>query len=86
MLAFCHACFTTAYLNGLTLCTEKGVHGDQSPVLGHFALQGSLLWDPTQNIPKQAEIYPEFQSSDSSIYLAHFFQDVEQQNITFAAA
>lgn len=86
MLAFCHACFTPAYQNGLFLCTEKGVHEDQLPVLGHFAPQGSLLWDPTQHIPKQAEIHPEFQSCDSSISLAHFLQDVQLQNIMFAAA
>ncbi|PKU33690.1 hypothetical protein llap_16006 [Limosa lapponica baueri] len=86
MLAFHHACFSTAYQNDLILCTEKGVHEDQSPVLGHFALQGSLLWDPSQNITKQAEKYPGIIVLEFSISLAHFFQDVELQNIMFAAA
>jgi len=82
MLVFCHACFTPACQNGLFLCTGK----DQPPVLGHFALQGSLLWDPTQRVPKQAEMYPKFQSCDFNFSLAHFFQDIEGQNIMFAAA
>lgn len=85
MLAFCYACFTPACQNGLFMCTEKGAHEDQPPVLGHFALQGSLLWDPIQHIPKQPEIFPEFQTCDSPFPIAHFFQDAELQNIMFAA-